>query len=446
MIIQCEELWRNHSRLPGRVALKAELDLGESRAKILARYFKEINGANVSSRERDQGRAEAKPDEKFQVSGGEKEMNVLSISSRVKTVEDAIARAEIDTDIWQVKDFQVTSWEVAGKFGKASQYNERFETEPLWRVAVKFERKPSDVVALEHLIQKIKDGSPVVAPVSYPAQRNGRPRRALEVTIMDPHLGMTCYQPASDLSWSLEQCEGMFMWAIDEILEDAEKYGPFEQILFPIGNDFLHADGLFHKTTSGTDQPEMEAWHHVFVRGEELLISAINRLREVAPVHLLQIPGNHDRATSFSMGRVMNAWFRNDPGVTVDASASPYKFWRFGENLVGFEHGHSVAQIRLAALMANECKDLWAKTSFREWHLGDQHRKGSSKPSAMEEQGVSVEYLVGLTPPNEWHRLKGFNWQKRGATGFIWNHDMGLEARIQKNINSYTGLPTGAVA
>jgi hypothetical protein len=35
----------------------------------------------------------------------------------------------------------------------------------------------------------------------------------------------------------------------------------------------------------------------------------------------------------------------------------------------------------------------------------------------MEEQGGSVEYLPGLTPPNEWHRIKSFNWQKRAGMG-----------------------------
>jgi hypothetical protein len=43
--------------------------------------------------------------------------------------------------------------------------------------------------------------------------------------------------------------------------------------------------------------------------------------------------------------------------VTVDASASPYKFFHYGVNLIGFDHGHSIRQaVRLAALMANECR------------------------------------------------------------------------------------------
>ena len=89
--------------------------------------------------------------------------------------------------------------------------------------------------------------------------------------------------------------------------------------------------------------------------------------------------------------------------------------------------------------MANECKDAWSQTVYREWHCGDQHRKGSGKPMMFEEQGVSVEFLPGLTPPNEWHRIHSYNWQKRAGMAFVWDYTAGCIARIQTNVNSYTG-------
>jgi hypothetical protein len=61
----------------------------------------------------------------------------------------------------------------------------------------------------------------------------------------------------------------------------------------------------------------------------------------------------------------------------------------------------------------------------------------------MEEQGVSVEFLPGLTPPNEWHRLKSFNWQKRAGMAFVWDAKAGCILRAQANIDSYTGRMMG---
>ena len=40
-----------------------------------------------------------------------------------------------------------------------------------------------------------------------------------------------------------------------------------------------------------------------------------------------------------------------------------------------FTHGSEEKRDSLPMLMANERKELWAETKFREWHLGHMHRK-----------------------------------------------------------------------
>lgn len=134
------------------------------------------------------------------------------------------------------------------------------------------------------------------------------------------------------------------------------------------------------------------------------------------------------------------ALYKDSEMVDVESDESPYRFHRFGCNLIGFEHGHAVAPIRMAALMANERPQDWSEThgGYREWHLGDQHRKGSSKTSTFEEQGVSVEYLPGLTMPNAWHRSKGYNWQKRAGSAYVWDYSRGPIARIYANVSNKT--------
>lgn len=267
--------------------------------------------------------------------------------------------------------------------------------------------------------------------------------RELEVCIMDPHFGMQCTAPDSDHPWSMEEASDTCLWAIDNLLAKALHYaGNYSRIIMPFGNDFLHADNIYHTTTKGTNQPEMLSWHDSYKRGIDLAIRMVDLLRNVAPVKIYQIPGNHSVHSDYTMGLILQAYYHNDPNVEVDASSSPYKFHRFGKNLIGYEHGHSVSTIRLAALMANERPKDWSETSFREWHLGDQHRKGSSVPAALEEQGVSVEYITGLTPPNYWHRVHAFNYQKRGAVAYVWNEESGQEARFNCNLDPYTGKPT----
>jgi hypothetical protein len=224
------------------------------------------------------------------------------------------------------------------------------------------------------------------------------------------------------------------MESVEDLLEKAKPFGPFEEVFMPFGNDFVHVDNIFHTTTAGTGQPEAESWHRVYLYAEKIAIDMVRRLLKVAPVKIYEVPGNHSRMTDFTLARVLKAQFSNCRDVYIDASSSPYKFHKYGNSLIGYEHGHSVSAIRLAALMAQERKEDWKNTEYRVWHIGDQHREGSSKPSMLEEQGVSVDFLPGLCAPNEWHRIKAFNHQKRGAMAFVYDYNEGQIARLQYNI------------
>jgi hypothetical protein len=383
----------------------------------------------------------ASPKEKIEVRPRGNYTDVDYLGTKIETEEELLQHAGIDMELYEIDRVVVNNWEVAGKKAK-NDWQGVWKT-GLRQIKITLKRKKEDHLSVERILAKIEAASPLILPIKYPKAKKSKPKRALEISIMDPHYGMLCYQGESDHSWDLEQCEKMCMWSIDNLVERAKGYGPFEEIVFPFGNDFLHHDNLQHTTTKGTLQPEGLPFLYVYERAIELAITMVERLAELAPVKVIQVSGNHDQVAAFTMGHVLKAYYRNDPNVDVDVSPSPYKFWNFGTNLIGFDHGHHVKPARLAALMAHECVNLWATTTFREWHLGDQHRKGSGSPVTMEEQGVGVEYLPALTPPNAWHRLKAFNWQQRGAMGFVWDHAEGPLARVQVNLNSYTGRPTG---
>jgi len=259
--------------------------------------------------------------------------------------------------------------------------------------------------------------------------------------LFDFYLGLRCFKGAADIDWTPDDAERMTMEILDDLIKLTKHLGPFERIVFPMGNDFLHTDSVYNTTTSFTPQPEADAWQNTFLRGELLGLAIMERMKKVAPIKVIVVPGNHARHSEIALGRIIAAYYHNDKNFEIDASASPYKFHHFGVNLLGFEHGHSIReQVRLAALMANECRlNGWKEARYCEFHCGDQHRKGSGKPHMFEEQGVSIEFLPGLTPPNEWHRIHSYNWQKRAGMAFVWDKTAGCVARFQRNIDNYTG-------
>jgi len=365
-------------------------------------------------------------------------------SETVHTIDDALRVGKVDREIWMVDRWVLNKWDCVAKMDVPGVVGDVLAATELWQVKIWLKRKPGEIRAIESLLADLKKRSPVVPKIKVLKRTKRQAPRQLEIDLMDPHLGMRSHRPASDQTWSIDECETMAMAAIRESLKRAETYAPFEKIIWPYGNDLMHIDTLWHQTTAGTPQPEAESYHHTYKRAVELSIAIIDELKQVAPVKIIQVPGNHDRQTAFTLGMVMWAKYHNDANVEVDCSAAPYKFHHFGKNLIGFEHGKSVKPIRLAALMANECREAWAVTCYREWHRGDQHRKGTGHPLTMEEQGVSVEHLPGLVPPNEWHKLKSFNWQKRGVTSYVWDRDCGPIARLLVSFDSYSGKLMGA--
>lgn len=382
----------------------------------------------------------------------------------IKTLDALLKHMKVDLSVWEVEKHVINKWEVAmrepatticdadgspliskkptgEKWTLWTRKSRKPLHEPLYQVKAWLRRKTPQIRAAESLLATIERKAPIL---KSPFRRNGaavkRPRRALEVCVMDPHIGLLCQKPEADAEWDLEIASRVVLETMDDLLDKARKFGPFEQAFMPFGNDFVHSDNVFHTTTAGTLQPEAISWHRVYEAAERVAINMVHKLCLVAEhVHIYEVPGNHSRMADFTLARLLKAYYRGAPHVTVNASASPYKFHHYGCNLIGYEHGHSVSPLRLAALMANEVPDAWhaTKDGYREFHLGDQHRKGSSKPSSLEEQGVSVEYIPGLTAGNEWHRLKGFNHQQRGAMAFIWDYTAGPVARLQTNLSRH---------
>jgi len=363
---------------------------------------------------------------------------ITTRSLDVKTIEDALQIAEVDRDIWEVERSKVNSWEVT--IGKRSTGTGQPETYTNFQVTVWLRRIAGPTLALKNLVDKIEAASPVVPAIKYNRKKIAKPvKRELEISLSDIHLGLRAFAGDSDVDWNLFDAEAMTMEILEELIRLAEPYGPFDRVIFPFGNDFLHCDNVYSTTTSGTVQPEADAWKQTLLRGELLALAMIERCKKVAPVKVISVPGNHAMHTEISMSRMLAAYYHNDQNVEVDAGFSSFKFHSFGLNLIGFEHGHSIRQtLRLAGLMANSCRQQWEKARYCEWHLGDQHRKGSGRPSAMAEQGVSVEFLPSLCPANSWHKIHAFNFQKRAGMAFIWDKSAGPIARVQANIDSYT--------
>jgi len=273
------------------------------------------------------------------------------------------------------------------------------------------------------MLAQFKASAPVRPPVRY-AQTGGG---MLELSLMDLHLGKLCWAPETGRHYDPEVAEEMFWTALEDLLAKASGCR-LEKILFVAGNDFFNTDSLGRTTTAGTPQDDGLTWKQGFIRGRDLLVRAVERLRQLAPVLVTCVNGNHDTARVFYLGEVLQAWFSRMPDVTVDNSPAQRKYVHYGRNLIGFTHGDRERHPSLPLLMANDQPVAWAASQHREWHLGHWHVKRHKMflPIA-DQQGVLVRIVPSLCPADAWHSSMGYG-GKLAAEAYYWHPQDGCVA------------------
>lgn len=248
-----------------------------------------------------------------------------------------------------------------------------------------------------------------------------------ELPLMDLHLAKLACQEETGQDYDLKIANKLYRHTVEDLREKIVPYEKsIEQIVFTIGQDFFHMDTTKNATTNGTLMDSDTRWYKMFSVGVEALIWSIDLLRQVAPVHALYVPGNHDLMLSYCAAKTVEAYFRNCEDVIVDVGPSSRKYVQYGANLIGFSHGKEGN--RIEGLMQVEEPEKWAATKFREWHLGDLHHEMTK-----EVLGLIIRRIPAITAIDAWHGLKGFNAVRR-ASGYMWHKERGLEAIINSNV------------
>lgn len=345
---------------------------------------------------------------------------VTFVSRHIRTVEDALAKAEVDEKLWQVDHFLVNHWEMGSKDAEGNP-----QATPLWQVKVWLKRRSPLEIGLEALISRVEPAQ------SYPVpDRNGD--RMVEIAIYDPHFGM--------LSWAAETGEDYDVRIARRVVGDAaaqicEQTADLDldYYLLPFGNDWLHVNDPTRLTPQNRNVLDVDTrLAKIIEEATRGLHDMIEMLAKEAPVKLLWIPGNHDPQTSYWMLREAAARFRDDGRVEVDTSPKPRKYHLYGVNLIGFLHGCNLATSKdkaLAGLMADEAADLWAPGQYREIHRGHTHKKGELWFVGADTYGsVVVRTIPSLVGTDYWSFQKGFVETSKTAQYFIWNKTHGLEA------------------
>jgi predicted phosphodiesterase len=350
------------------------------------------------------------------------------VTNRVVTVDDLLNIYSISLENWEIEKQIVNTWEVGAKGP-----DNKIVTTPLFQVKVWLKNKQTAVLnnIREEFIEDVKKLSPKVEKINYKQKVDKYPL-LLELNIFDLHLGKIAWSEETNHEYNLEIASSIFHQCIEEFIDETSNKN-IDRIVFPVGNDFFNSDRSypFNSTTKGTPQEEDARWQKTFRLGRQLLVDAINKLQQIAPVDVIMVPGNHDFERNFYLGDSLESWFYNNENVTVDNSANPRKYYKYGEVLIGYTHGNEEKVTDLPLIMANEKPTEWALSTFREFHLGHEHRKKEIKFKSTEEyQGVIIRYFNSLSATDSWHHKRGYIGAKRSAEALLWDKTKGLKNNI----------------
>jgi len=330
---------------------------------------------------------------------------------RDKTPSEIVFFHGYDPTQWQLKNHIFKAWNGTSKLqGTYTLYSSTVKIEPL-----------QDKLTENQLIEVFNGLKlPKIENKIYEVGD-----KLLEIPIMDLHLGKLAWDKEVGFDYDLQIAEKLYKDCVLDIISKVKQYGfKIEKIMFPIGQDIFNSDNDKSETNKGTSQDMDSRWQKMYSKGCQIVVWAIEQLRDIAEVEVMYIPGNHSSTLSYFLIVNTASWYKDCSNVKVDVSPRARKYIQYYDNMIGYTHGEE-SKAQLDKLMQSEAPVIWGNTKHREFHLGHLHTE-----RVTEYPGFKQRRISSITSPDAWHYSKGYTEVIRQAQAFIWDRHKGLEVII----------------
>lgn len=361
---------------------------------------------------------DAGPEETSEVKGDQ--WTITLPKTRIHTLEELVKYFEIDLGLWEVDRWVANKWEVGAKNEKGA-----LEVEPLYQVKA-FLKKKKEIEAAKKEIEALKELAKTHAPLPpFVVRETEVSKLMLEINFPDAHLGKLAWGVETGHgNYDVKIAESVYWGALESILSRVQQH-KFDHILYVVGNDLLNSDDIEGRTTSGTYVSSDARYHKTFAAVRNLMVKSIERLRQIAPVKIMIVGGNHDQLSCWHLGDSLECFFHNYRDVQIDNQPRARKYHEFGNVGLMFTHGHKGKKTDYPNIMAAEQPLMWGRTKFRECHTGHLHMTKTD-----EQHGFRTRILPSLTAPDDWLATNGFVGNLRNAEGYVWSADEGLIEQV----------------
>jgi UDP-2,3-diacylglucosamine pyrophosphatase LpxH len=233
-----------------------------------------------------------------------------------------------------------------------------------------------------------------------------------------------------DLHFGKEDNEDIvehFKEAIESLVHRAYMSSKLNKIIYVIGGDLLNMDTFSGSTTSGTPVDNSMRAQQAYKEAFDALFWSINYIKQFCDnLHVVYVPGNHDRLSSYHIAHALSKCFDpEDYSIYFDVEYAERKVVVYGNNFFAFEHG-DVTKKNTALVYATEFPLCWGRTTYRTCYTGHFHSKKTIEYTTENEyNGFSIKHLPSLCSTDYWHYHNKYTGSKRQAIMEIHDLDKG---------------------
>jgi len=273
----------------------------------------------------------------------------------------------------------------------------------------------------ERIIEDMEKHSPTYPKQVYKKSNDGH---LLVINPADIHIGKLCSSFETGEEYNGQIAVKRVREGVNGIIDKSMGFNT-DKILFVIGNDILHIDTPKSTTTSGTFQDSDGMWYDNFLTAKQIYVEMIERLMQIAPVHVQYDPSNHDYTNGFFLADSVKSWFNKSKDITFNTSIAHRKYFTYHNNLIGTTHGDGAREVDLALLMAHEAAEYWANCKHKYVYKNHLHHKTSK-----DYMSVNVETFRSASGTDSWHHRNGYQHAPKAIEGFIHHKEHGQIARL----------------
>ena len=340
------------------------------------------------------------------------EKYVLACEADFKTPRKILEMLGYSPELWTITSSKISKWNVSGGVGNQNKI----------LYSVKATVKP---IVQEFNNEWIKD---TIAKIDFsniklsPSKEIPKDGHIVEINFADVHLGKYVTTLVSNDNYNLDIAVKAYLGMIDEAL-DRIKHLKVKKILFTFGQDFINVDSKLG-TTRGTSQDMDRFFDEIYKTGLETLITAIEKIRIVAPVEAIYVKGNHDAQSTYTMGIAIEKMyeFNGITDVEVDSTSHQRKYRRFGEVALCLTHGDK-EKARLFEVMQIDRPDLMV-CKTKEIHCSHFHEENTKTKA-----GIVIRRLNSPSPSCHWTWESGYGGSQKVGNLFVYDEVNGLKSQ-----------------